>query len=94
MKITAIILGILLVILQVDLWIGEGSLTAMWQLESEMAKQERQNKRLQERNQALEAEVRDLKSGMQAVEERARAELGMVKENETFYQIVDDNDKK
>jgi len=94
MKVTAIILGILLVILQVDLWFGEGSLTAMWQFESETAKQERQNKRLQERNQALAAEVRDLKSGMHAVEERARTELGMVKENETFYQIVDDPQEK
>ena len=94
MKITAIILGVLLVILQVDLWFGEGSLIAMWRLESEIARQQRQNQRLQERNEALAAEVQDLKSGMEAVEERARSELGMVKEKETFYQIVDDSEQK
>ncbi len=97
MKITAIVLGILLVILQIDLWIGEGSLASMWQLKSEIAKQKTQNKRLLERNQILEAEVydlKDLKSGMQAIEERARNELGMIKEGETFYQIVDEPAEK
>ena len=85
----AIILAILFVLLQYDLWVGEGSLTAAWTLEKSIRLQQRQNTRLKDRNKALEAEVQDLKSGLQAIEERARSELGMIKEDETFFQVIE-----
>ena len=86
--ITVIFLG-LFVMLQYDLWVGEGSLPAMWQLQSAVEKQRQENQQLRERNAALAAEVADLKGGLAAIEERARHELGMVKQGETFIQIVD-----
>lgn len=85
----AILLGLLFIILQYDLWIGEGSLTAAWKLDKSIEIQQNQNARLKERNQALDAEVKDLKSGLQAIEERARSELGMIKEDETFFQVIE-----
>ncbi len=85
----AIVLVFLLVLLQYDLWLGEGSLTAAWKLDNSIEIQQRQNTRLLERNKALEAEVKDLKSGLQAIEERARSELGMIKEDETFFQVIE-----
>lgn len=85
----AILLGLLFIVLQYDLWIGEGSLTAAWKLDKSIEVQTNQNTRLKERNQALEAEVKDLKSGLQAIEERARSELGMTKEDETFFQVIE-----
>lgn len=85
----AIALTILFILLQYDLWIGEGSLIAAWKLDNSIATQQRQNTRLEDRNKALDAEVKDLKSGLQAIEERARSELGMVKEDETFFQVIE-----
>lgn len=90
MKIIASILIVLLSILQYDLWVGEGSLTTAWQLEEAIADQKKENERLQARNDALAAEVQDLKSGLAAIEERARSELGMIKKDETFVQVVED----
>ena len=81
----------LLAILQYDLWFGDGSLTAAWRLEQNIAQQQKENEQLQLRNDALAAEVSDLKSGLAAIEERARSELGMIKQGETFVQIVDQN---
>ena len=84
----------LLVILQYDLWVGEGSFTSAWQLQEQITSQRAENERLQVRNDALTAEVSDLKSGLSAIEERARSELGMIKQGETFVQIIDlDNNK-
>ena len=85
----AILLGLLFILLQYDLWLGEGSLTAAWKLDKSIEIQQNQNARLKERNQALDAEVKDLKSGLQAIEERARSELGMIKEDETFFQVIE-----
>lgn len=85
----AILLSLLFLLLQYDLWIGEGSFTAAWKLDKSIEVQQDQNARLKERNQALEAEVKDLKSGLQAIEERARSELGMIKEDETFFQVIE-----
>ena len=85
----AILLGCLFILLQYDLWLGEGSLTAAWKLDKSIEVQQNQNARLKERNQVLEAEVIDLKSGLQAIEERARSELGMIKEDETFFQVIE-----
>lgn len=83
----------LLAILQYDLWFGDGSLTAAWRLEERIVEQQQDNEHLQLRNEALAAEVTDLKSGSAAIEERARSELGMIKQGETFVQIVDENNQ-
>ena len=83
----------LLAILQYDLWFGDGGLTAAWKLEQRIAEQKQENDHLQLRNDTLAAEVTDLKSGLAAIEERARSELGMIKEGETFVQIIDKNNQ-
>ncbi|GAB4359397.1 MAG: hypothetical protein Kow006_28480 [Gammaproteobacteria bacterium] len=84
-----IVLVVILLWLQYRLWVGDGSLAEVWQLRREIATQQAENRRLRERNRVLEAEVQDLKQGYKAIEERARSELGMIRENETFYQIVE-----
>lgn len=75
------------VALQYRLWIGEGSFAEVWRLKLEIEKQEQENHVLGERNRRLSAEVRDLREGGAAVEERARKQLGMVKDDETLYII-------
>lgn len=77
------------VVLQVRLWTGEGSLAEVWQLRSEIEKQAVENDVLMQRNRRLAAEVKDFKQGLGAIEERARTSLGMVKEGETFYLLID-----
>ena len=89
MKAIVAVLAVLFVLLQYKLWFGEGSMMDVWQLDRAVAAQLADNARLHERNQALAAEVADLKQGVEAIEERARRELGMIKEGETFYQVVD-----
>jgi len=84
-----IVLLLLFIYLQYRLWFSDGSLPQLWQLQREVAEQQEENVRLRERNDALDAEVRDLQQGLEAVEERAREDLGMVKQGETFYQIVE-----
>ena len=88
MKFVTLLLCVLLILLQYRLWIGNGSLTEVRHLEQ--VKQQRiiENRQLKERNQAIAAEVQDLKHGYDAVEERARSELGLIKQGETFYQII------
>jgi len=90
MRYLVVILLILLLILQYDLWVGEGSLATVWQLKNSIAAQKEENKKLRARNDELEGEVKDLKTGLDAIEERARSELGMVKEGETFIQVIED----
>lgn len=75
--------------LQYRLWVGEGSLAQVAELQRQIAEQKGENERLLERNRILEAEVLELKKGMETVEERARHELGMVKEGETLYQLAE-----
>ena len=75
--------------LQYRLWVGDGSLAQITQLQQQIADQRGENQQLQERNRILEAEVLELKSGMETVEERARHELGMLKEGETLYQLAE-----
>lgn len=89
MKVAIGILIVLLLLLQYKLWFGDGNMVDVWKLQNTIASQTKENAKLRERNAALEAEVKDLKKGMQAVEERARNELGMIKKGETFYQIVE-----
>jgi cell division protein FtsB len=88
MKALTLIFVILIALLQYPLWLGKGSWLRVWDLNSKIAKQEEKNNSLKIRNDALDAEVRDLKSGSSAIEERARTELGMVKQDEVFYQVL------
>jgi cell division protein FtsB len=87
-----VLLGLLL-LLQYPLWFGSGSVIHLWRIEREIAAQKSENERLKERNAALEAEVADLKSGLAAIEEHARSDLGMTKKGETFYQIIERDPK-
>lgn len=93
MKWLAIILVIALLALQYRLWMGEGSIASVVSLNREIAKQKEENARLRERNRLLAAEVDALKQGKDAIEERARNDMGMIKEGETFFMIVDETDK-
>ena len=88
MKILAGFLAALVLVLQYPLWFGKGGWTRVRELERTLAMQQESNARLKARNDAMDAEVRDLKEGNEAIEERARLELGMVKRDETFYQVV------
>jgi cell division protein FtsB len=89
MKALYAILGVVFISLQYQLWLGEDSVRALNMLEEELAAQQAVNATLAERNQGLEVEVLDLKNGLEAVEERARSELGMIAQDETFYMIID-----
>ena len=89
MKILPVVLLLILLALQFRLWIGDGSLAELRQLEAQVEVQQIENDELRKRNEMLESEVLDLKNGLEAVEERARSELGMVKEGETFFLIVE-----
>ena len=89
MKKLLILLVILLVYLQYNLWIGDGSLQEVWRLHKDVEQQRQENAVLRERNEALEAEVLDLQQGLEAIEERAREDLGMIKKGETFYQVIE-----
>jgi cell division protein FtsB len=84
-----IFLLLVLLGLQYRLWIGPGSWADVAALSREVETQQSRNDRLEARNQLLEGEVNSLKSGIEAVEERARSELGMTRKDETFYLIVD-----
>ena len=94
MKALIAILIVLLLILQYKLWFGDGNMREVWKLQAAIEEQKQENEKLRERNAALEAEVQDLKQGMEAIEERARSELGMIKKGETFYQIIESEEAK
>jgi len=91
MKIFWGLLIVLFVAFQYRLWVGENSLAELWTLQQKLEDQQTQNVELTERNDQLRAEVKDLKQGLEAIEERARSELGMIRKNERFYQIIDDS---
>ena len=93
MRVLIATLVILLLLLQYRLWFGDSSLIKVWQMEERIEAQRTENRALEERNRDLEAEVRDLKKGVAAIEERAREELGMIKEGETFFQAIEDRPK-
>jgi len=90
-KLTLAILLSLLLGLQFSLWLGDFGLVRYWQLEEQVAAQANVNEKLDSRNRQLQAEVIDLKHGTDALEERARAQLGMIKEGEVFYQVIEDD---
>ena len=92
MKLLTVIMIFLLLLLQYRLWTGNGSLVEVNLLKDEIEKIKNENDNLKERNLSLTAEVFDLKQGHEAIEEIARSEMGMIKDGETFYQIIDNAD--
>ena len=88
MKVISFCLIVLLILLQYRLWIGNGSMTDVHHLEQAKQALIEENGQLRERNQALAAEVNDLKNGHDAIEERARSDMGMIKHGETFYHVI------
>lgn len=79
----------LLVFLQYKIWLGDGGIPRIFQLQEEVDTVQTQVDKLKERNQALDAEVQDLKKGLDAIEERARSDLGMIGQDEVYYQVID-----
>lgn len=85
------VLIILLAVLQYRLWIGEGSLAHAHRLEKEIKLQQAENDRMQERNRIMDVEVEELKTGLDTIEERARNDIGLIKKDETFFMLMDEN---
>jgi len=88
-KALTLIFVVLIALLQYPLWLGKGSWLRVWNLNQKIEAQKKINVSYKLRNDALQAEVRDLKQGNAAIEERARSELGMIKQDEVFYQVID-----
>ena len=89
MRILSIVLAALIVLIQYPLWLGKGGWLHVWQADRQVKAQKDANAQMRERNDALDAEVRDLKQGYSAIEERARYDLGMIKQDEIFFEIVE-----
>lgn len=89
MRVLTLTLAALIVLIQYPLWLGKGSWLRVWEVDQQIRAQRDSNRRLQARNQALDAEVRDLKVGQEAIEERARSELGMIRQDEIFFQVLE-----
>ena len=89
MKLLTLALLVLIALVQYPLWLGKGSWLRVWEVDRQVRAQRETNLTLGMRNAALDAEVRDLKQGLDAIEERARSELGMIKRDETFFQVLD-----
>lgn len=87
MRWLAVGLVVVIVLLQHPLWLGKGGWLRVWDVDRQLQQQKETNRQLEMRNAGLDAEVRDLKHGYDAIEERARFELGMVKQDEVFVQI-------
>lgn len=88
MRVVTLILFVVLILLQFKLWLGEGGFTEVARLEARVDQQRQKNDDLLQRNAELQAEVEDLRERLDAVEERARNELGLIKPAEQFYQVV------
>ena len=88
MRTLIVALLVLLAVLQAQLWLSDGGYREVWRLRTQAGAQESENQSLLDRNIALEAEVVDLKQGLAAAEERARTDLGMIREAETFFQVI------
>lgn len=88
MRFLALALVLLIALIQNPLWFGKGGWLRVWELDRQVGAQRHTNSQLVERNAALDAEVLDLKQGYDAIEERARSDLGMVKQDEVFFQIL------
>lgn len=83
----------LFVLLQYKLWFGDASVSDVMELKQTIKEQQAKNEQIKQRNAVLAAEVEDLKTGLEAIEGRARSELGMIKEDETFIHIVEGDSK-
>jgi cell division protein FtsB len=90
MRLLAAALVGLIVLVQYPLWLGKGGWLRVWEIDRQLSAQQATNRALEVRNGALEAEVRDLKQGLEAIEERARYELGMIKPGEVFFQVIEE----
>jgi cell division protein FtsB len=88
MKFLTASLFLLIALLQYPLWFGKSSWIKVWQVEQEVITARKSNLALQNRNNMLDAEVNDLKQGLEAIEERARSDLGMTKQDEILFQII------
>jgi len=88
MRWVTIVLAALIVVVQADLWLGKGSLPYVWRLQRELAAQNAANEAARERNARTEAEVSDLKEGLEMVEDKARSELGMLRPDEILVQVA------
>jgi cell division protein FtsB len=88
-RLLAVALVILIAAIQTPLWFGKGGWLRVWDLDRQLAQVRKSNEALRTRNAALDAEVRDLKTGYDAIEERARSELGMIRQDEVFYQVLE-----
>ncbi|MFL9877645.1 cell division protein FtsB [Herbaspirillum rhizosphaerae] len=91
MRLIILCLTALLVLIQYPLWLGKGGWLRVWDLDKQVQQAQKKNDELKARNAKLESEVEDLKQGTGSVEERARYELGMIKQNEVFIQVLDGN---
>lgn len=89
MRLLALLLATLIALIQYPLWFGKGGWMRVWEVERQIQAQRETNQKLKARNAALDAEVRDLKQGLDAIEERARSELGMVREDEVFFHLLE-----
>lgn len=90
MKYLTLALAALIAVLQYPMWLGKGGWLRVWETDRLVMAQNQINGGLHARNSALDAEVRDLKQGLDAVEERARSELGMIRQDEIFFQVMDE----
>ena len=89
LRILTVLLLLVMMMLQYRLWVGEGSLAEVHALQKEIALQKNELGKMRQRNLALQSEVSDLKQGLEAIEERARSELGMIRKDEVFYQVIE-----
>ncbi len=93
MRLLALILLLLLGLLQYRLWYGHNGLHDFWRTRDQLAEAHRQNDQLTQRNELIREEIRELKDGAEGIEERARNELGFIRDGETFYRVLDANPK-
>ena len=89
MKLLTLALIALIALLQYPLWLGKGSWLRVWDIDQQVRAQRETNQKMRARNAALDAEVRDLKQGLDAIEERARSELGMIRQDEIFFHVLE-----
>ena len=91
MRWLALAFGLLIVGLQYPMWLGKGGWFKVWEVDQQITAQHETNRKLQMRNATLDAEVRDLKQGYEAIEERARNELGMIRQDEIFFHVLEES---
>jgi len=89
MRVLTLALAAMIALIQYPLWLGKGSWLRVWEVDQQIRAQRDANRQMHARNRALDAEVRDLKVGLEAIEERARSELGLIRRDEIFFQVID-----